>query len=106
MLTEPRSRYLSAQAPPQPAQPAADDGSAAALAALFASDPEAYWARVGADCDDAALAAVRAACEGRPTEAGGDCTLDLENKHIGDGGAAALGRALARSLTACPQRAS
>eukprot|EP01047_Picozoa_sp_COSAG01_P081931 COSAG01_NODE_16540_length_1227_cov_53.709220_3_plen_67_part_01 len=67
MLTEVRSRYLSAQAPPQPAQPAADDGSAAALAALFASDPEAFWARVGEGCDGAALAAVRAACAARPT---------------------------------------
>eukprot|EP01047_Picozoa_sp_COSAG01_P066168 COSAG01_NODE_9084_length_2561_cov_40.592201_1_plen_127_part_10 len=66
-------------------------------AALFESDPEAFWARVGEGCDGAALAAVRKACAARPTEAGGDCELGLcyGNETIGDGGAAALGRALA-----------
>eukprot|EP01047_Picozoa_sp_COSAG01_P101622 COSAG01_NODE_31328_length_599_cov_2.048000_1_plen_138_part_10 len=95
MFTELRSRYLSAQAAVQPVQPADGDGSAAELAALFATDPEAFWARVGEGCDGAALAAVRKACEARPTEAGGDCELDLYSKNLGDGGAAALGRALA-----------
>eukprot|EP01047_Picozoa_sp_COSAG01_P079060 COSAG01_NODE_14844_length_1403_cov_7.918712_1_plen_432_part_10 len=38
----------------------------AALAALFASDPEAFWARVGECCDGAALWQVREACAARP----------------------------------------
>eukprot|EP01047_Picozoa_sp_COSAG01_P064441 COSAG01_NODE_8527_length_2752_cov_4.049378_1_plen_608_part_10 len=62
---------------------------------LLATDPEAFWAWVGEGCGGAALAAVRVACQARPSEVGGDCTLYLDRKNIGDGGAAALGRALA-----------
>jgi Ran GTPase-activating protein (RanGAP) involved in mRNA processing and transport len=67
-------------------------------ALLSRGDAAAFWARVGEGCGvfaAAALAAVRAACAARPTEAGGDCELDLHFAEIGDGGAAALGRALA-----------
>eukprot|EP01047_Picozoa_sp_COSAG01_P066601 COSAG01_NODE_9226_length_2513_cov_2.409279_1_plen_427_part_00 len=83
-----RTQALPEGEPPEPELPLQPPP----LAALFASDPEAFWARVGEGCE--ALAAVRAACAARPTEAGGDCRLNLFDKHIGDGGAAALGRAL------------
>eukprot|EP01047_Picozoa_sp_COSAG01_P056554 COSAG01_NODE_6428_length_3672_cov_68.606213_1_plen_380_part_10 len=86
-----RTQALSQGAAPElelPPQPAP-------LAVLFASDPEAFWARVGEGCGEEALAAVRTACAARLTEAGGDCRLNLNCQNIGDGGAAALGRALA-----------
>eukprot|EP01047_Picozoa_sp_COSAG01_P073860 COSAG01_NODE_12165_length_1788_cov_123.984606_4_plen_59_part_01 len=38
---------------------------------------------------------MRAGCAARPSEAGGDCVLNLAYENLGDGGAAALGRALA-----------
>jgi hypothetical protein len=86
-----RTQALSQGAAPEPELPLQPPP----LTALLASDPETFWARVGEGCDGAALAAVREACAARPTEAGGDCELNLFNKKIGDGGAAALGRALA-----------
>jgi hypothetical protein len=61
------------------------------LLALFRSEPDAFWARVGEGCAPNVLKAVREACEVKP---GGYCSLSLAGKHIGDGGAEALGRAL------------
>jgi hypothetical protein len=75
-------------------EPAAAADTSAALAALFESDPEAFWARVGEGCDGVALAAVRKACAARPAEVDGECWLELSDRRLGDGGAAALGRAL------------
>eukprot|EP01047_Picozoa_sp_COSAG01_P017314 COSAG01_NODE_913_length_12779_cov_9.134385_15_plen_195_part_00 len=78
----------------QPATQPATQPQPPPLTALFASDPEAFWARVGEGCDAAALAAVRAMCRARPTEAGGACTLSLYHRNICEP-AAALGRVLA-----------
>eukprot|EP01047_Picozoa_sp_COSAG01_P015666 COSAG01_NODE_787_length_13598_cov_17.218535_3_plen_331_part_00 len=89
-------QQLQSAAEPEPLieLDAAADAGSAALATLF--DLEAFWARVGEGYDDGAtLAAVRKACAARPTKAGGDCKLGMLGKNIGDGGAAALGRALA-----------